>query len=95
MAALQFQLMFVSDMLVVAPSASAEKGTDRLRTVGRRQHNFLELRAIKTPPVLDQFSFDPFSVDRKRHKNDFSVDPTDACASECDVMDVQFHNRVH
>jgi hypothetical protein len=93
LAALQFQLMIVSDMLVIASPASAENGTDRLRTVDRPQDDFLELRAIKTAPVLDQFSFDPFSIDSKRHKNDFPVDPTDTCAAECDIMDLQFHNR--
>jgi hypothetical protein len=93
LAAFQFQLMVVSDMLVIASPTSAEKGTDRLGTVDRPQNNFLELRPIKAAPALDQLSFDPFSVDSKRHKNDFSVDPTDACASESDVMDVQFHNR--
>ena len=93
MATLQFQLMVVSDVLVIASPASAEKGTDRLGTVDRLQDNFLELRAIKAFSVLDQVGFDPFSVDSKRHKNDFSVDPTDACASKRDVMDVQFHHR--
>jgi hypothetical protein len=56
--------------------------------VDRSQDNFLELRPVKAAPVLDQFSFDPFPVYSTRHKNDFSVDPTDAGAAECDVMDV-------
>jgi len=93
LAALRFQLMIVSDMLVIASPASAEVRTLRLGSVDRPQDDSLQLRAIKASPVLDQFSFDSFSVDSKRHKDDFSVDPTDACASESDVMNVQFHNR--
>jgi hypothetical protein len=88
LAALQFQLMIVGDMLVIASPASAEVGTDRLDAVDRPQDNFLELRPVKAAPALDQFSFDPFTVYSTRYKNDFSVDPTDTGAAECDVMDV-------
>jgi hypothetical protein len=90
LAALQFQLMIVGDMLVIASPASAEVGTDRLDAVDRPQDNFLELRPVKAAPALDQFSFDPFTVYGALYKNNFSADPTDAGAAECDVMDVDF-----
>jgi hypothetical protein len=92
--ALQFQLMIVRDMLVVASPAPAEVGTDRLDAVDGPLDNFLELRPVKAAPALDQFSFNPFTVYGTRYKNDFSVDPTDAGAAECDVMDVHFNKRV-
>src|ERR1700757_3339456 len=85
--------MIVGDMLVIASPASAEVGTDRLDAVDRPQDNFLELRPVKAAPVLDQFSFDPFPVYSTRHKSDFSINPTDAGAAECDVMDVHFNKR--
>ena len=81
-------------MLVIASPASAEIGTDRPRPGGPSgRTTCLSCARSKPLLVLDQFGFDPFPVDGKRNENDFSVDSSDAGASECDVMDVQFDNR--
>jgi hypothetical protein len=82
--------MFVGDMLVIASAASTEIGTDWLNPVFRPEDYFFELRTIKAAPVFDELSFDPFPVDGQRHEDDFSADPTDAGASERDVMNIQF-----
>ena len=42
--------------------------------------------------MLDQFGFDPFPVNRKRHENYFPVDSAETGAAERNVMDVQFDN---
>ena len=88
LAAFQFQLMSVGDMLVVAASAMTKIRADRVNPLGRGNDHLPELRSIKAFSAFDDFGLDSFPVDRERYKNNFSVEPADAGASERDIMNV-------
>jgi hypothetical protein len=94
LAAFQFQLMKIGDMLVIAAAATTKIRANRVNPLVGANGYLSKLRPIKALPVLNDFGFDLFSIDRKRYENDFSVEPTHACSAEPDVMNLESDRRM-
>jgi hypothetical protein len=86
---LEFQLMLVRNMLVIAAPAATEIRTERLDSFHRTSQHVSEFRTIEFVLLLDDLRLDFFAIDRQRHENYFSVRPRNACAAESDVFNLQ------
>jgi hypothetical protein len=88
LAAFDFQLMRIGDMLVIAASAATEIRADRFNPLGRGNEHLAKLRSIKVFSLFDDFGLNSFSVDREWDKNNFSGESAYSGASEGDIMNV-------
>jgi hypothetical protein len=78
LASLEFQLMPVRDVLVVASPTTAEVGTWRLNPFRRASEHLPEFGAIEFVPSLDDPDFDLLAVNRQGYENGFSGCPRHA-----------------
>src|SRR5262249_22648614 len=87
---LEFKLMLVRDVLVVASPATAKIGTWRLTPFRRTSKHLPEFRTVEFMLLLDDLDLDLLAVNRQGHKNDFSSCPRHAGAAERDVFNLKF-----
>jgi hypothetical protein len=88
LAAFQFKLVIVSDMLVIAASAMAEIRANGVNPLVRGNDHLPKPRSIEVFSAFDDFGLNQLTVDRERNEDDFSIEPTYAGASERDIMNV-------
>src|SRR5262245_23709194 len=86
LASLEFELMPVRDVLVVASPTTAKIGTQRLNPFRRISKHLPQFRAVEFMLLLDDLYLHSLAVDRQGHKNDFSSCPRHAGAAERDVF---------
>jgi hypothetical protein len=88
LAAFQFELVMVGDMLVIAASALAKIRADWVNSVRRAPGDSAKSGSNEVFPMLNDFGLDPFPFDCQRDENDLSVEPPDAGSAKSDVMNV-------
>lgn len=66
---LDFQLMFVAGVLVVASTAAREIRTSWINAGGRRFENLLDSSSRKSGSLFDEGSVDPLSLENKRQED--------------------------
>ena len=93
LAAFQFKLMTVGDVLVVAASAMTKIRADRLDPLSRANDHFSELGPIKALFTFNHLDLDLFAIDRERYENDFPFKASHAGSAERDVINVKSDRR--
>ena len=94
LAALQFELMTVGDVLVIAASALTKIRADRVDPLSRANDHLSELGPIKALFAFDHLGLDPFPIDCERYENDFPFEASYAGSAERDVINVKPDRRL-
>src|ERR1700751_4119518 len=74
---LKFDLMVVSDMLIIAPAATTEIFAGRRDSIRRWNNDRIEPGAIEAFPLLDYRCLDLLAVDGKRHEHGLALKAAD------------------
>jgi hypothetical protein len=82
----EFELVVVSDMLIVAPSAMTKIFADWVNPIRRRNNHSAELGPIEPFASFNYFCGDLLSIDCERDKNSLTVHASDPFATKRNVM---------
>ena len=82
----EFDLMVVSDMLIIAPAATTEIFADRRDSIGRRYNDRNEPGTIETFPLLDYRCLDLLAVDGERDEHSLALKTPDTFSAECNIV---------
>ena len=92
--ALQFELVTVGDVLVIAASAMTKIRAKRVDPLSRVNDHLSELGPIKALFTFNYLGLDLFPIDRERDKNNFPILTAHAGSAEGDAMNVKSDRRL-
>ena len=90
LAALEFELVPVVNVLILAAGTVRIIWTARLDPVRRRRDDTNEVGGGVPAFDLNNFDFDAFALDHEGHEDDKIIDASDAIAAERNGGDVEF-----
>jgi hypothetical protein len=86
LAPLEFELVVVSDMLIIAPAAMTEIFADWIGSISGGDNHRVKPATIETFPSFDYRCIDLLPIHGERDKNRLSVNASDTFSAKCNVV---------